>query len=431
MIQKTRNSEYTEKINRKNIITLIIVLLIVMVWVYWSGIGGYVWQNADHYWRNEIYEILVEYKWPVIQGTPVGGKGISYYIGFWMVPAIFGKLFGVSVGYVVQYVWAVVGIMLMYGLMCRRFKRIAVLPIIIFIFFSGLDIVGYLINNYTTLDNIHIGTHLELWIDGYQFSSITTQLFWVFNQAIYAWLITLIIIDERNNAIVPLMSAGLLSATLPMVGLFPIALCVIHNNIKKESKENGSSYGGTFVRSCITYENIVGGICTLILGALFIGNNATGTIENKATQNNNIISYLFFIIIEIGIYVVLTIRREYKNNIYMMGLLSLLICPFIIIGAGTDFCMRACIPGQIILFIAYIEYIYDVVARKRVLQIIVLSIFLLIGAITPINEFARTVIKNDSYVKHGKLVARKDEIFEANNFTVDLEENLFYKNVSK
>ena len=40
--------------------TLTGMLVLVCVWAYLSGIGGLVYQNGDHPWRNSIFKALVE-----------------------------------------------------------------------------------------------------------------------------------------------------------------------------------------------------------------------------------------------------------------------------------------------------------------------------------------------------------------------------------
>jgi len=476
-----------------------LVVALIAVWVYFSGIGGFVWQNSDHWWRNEIFNILVDYDWPAIKGTQSGDRAVCYYIGFWLVPAIFGKIFGMSTGYFAQYIWAVLGIVLTYFFICRRLKKITIFYLILFIFFSGLDILGLIINDYDAFLNFEWGTHIETWIEGYQYSSFTTQLFWVFNQAIYGWLITLIILEEENNAIVLLIAAGLLSATLPMVGLCVIALVVVAKNIMREKLIRNNGIIREFLRSCITYENIVGVICIALLGMLYLDNDTTrmsihlsgrqlailmfvfviltyvsilflrwlrgkgyihlniirehinayilipaslgvlliaiviannnGTINagNSVTQDNSIITYLLFLLIEIGAYLLFTIK-DYKNDVvYIASIILLLLSPLIVIGAGVDFCMRVSIPGLLILFISFLESIMRKIKEKHIFSIAIISLVIIIGAITPLNEFVRPFVYKVQYEENGIKSIGDRNIFEGGNFSTSLDSNLFYK----
>lgn len=46
--------------------TFLKALVLISLWVYVSGIGGWCYQNSDHEVRNAIFRALVEYDWPVV-----------------------------------------------------------------------------------------------------------------------------------------------------------------------------------------------------------------------------------------------------------------------------------------------------------------------------------------------------------------------------
>lgn len=81
--------------DRKNIMRGIIIIMMIAVWVYFSGIGNLVWQNSDHKARNALYEMLVANQWPVIKSVVckegVQIRGLIYYIGYWLPAAVIGK----------------------------------------------------------------------------------------------------------------------------------------------------------------------------------------------------------------------------------------------------------------------------------------------------------------------------------------------------
>lgn len=153
------------------------VFLLVTFWVILSGIGGYVWQNSDHSVRNEIFQVMVEQPWPVYSNTPEHTP-LVYYIGFWLPSAAVGKLFGIQAGWLFQVLWTIGGILLCYALICLKRKKISLWPLLLFICFSGLDVVGTMLVQTVTLDFFG-SAHLEWWATQFQFSSMTTQLFWV------------------------------------------------------------------------------------------------------------------------------------------------------------------------------------------------------------------------------------------------------------
>lgn len=113
---------------------MIIILGIIIVWVMFAGIGGFIWQNIwDHKFRNAIFMDLVGKSWPVIEE----GNGLCYYLGFWLPSAIVGKIFGLQIGYAFQILWAVIGIFIAFGMICQYLNKIQIRNIVIFIFYSG------------------------------------------------------------------------------------------------------------------------------------------------------------------------------------------------------------------------------------------------------------------------------------------------------
>lgn len=83
-----------------------------------------------------------------------------------------------------------------------------------------------------------------------QYSSHSTQLYWVFNQAIYGWLLTLMILNEKKKEnLILYWSCGLLECTFPFVGMIPfLALQVFRKD-----------QGETSLRPLFSVQNIVGG----------------------------------------------------------------------------------------------------------------------------------------------------------------------------
>jgi hypothetical protein len=110
--------------NRDMVRRAVFIVLILALWVYFAGIGGLAWQNPDHYYRNEIFHILVDKPWPVRVSEEGVARALTYYIGFWMPAAVFGKVFGLSAGFLFQAFWAVLGLGLVYSCICDHLRRL-------------------------------------------------------------------------------------------------------------------------------------------------------------------------------------------------------------------------------------------------------------------------------------------------------------------
>lgn len=409
---------------------LIPVIAIILLWVYFSGIGGLVFQNKDHWWRNEIFNLLVMEHWPVVSGD----RSLIYYIGFWLPSAVIGKIFGLNAGYLFQILWTALGIFLVWCLMCDHLRRISLKPLLGLILFSGLDIVGCLLLQVDFASLEHF-MHIEWW-SGFQFSSFTTQLFWVFNQAIYAWVLTLLIMHQKSNRyIILIWSCGLLTCTLPFVGMIPFFLYKIYVNACNAQERTTRQRIGSICRGSqlFTLENIIGGGCIGIICFLYeIGNISANNSGNPIHYTKGyLFLYILFLIIEVGLYAFVIYPYQKQNTLYWLCLIVLAVCPLIHIGSGQDFCMRASIPALLVFMLLIFDSWEKAKAeRNRLIYVGCLVLFLL-GAVTPLCEIWRTTKNTVDMYHSGETImavpVSKEEIMDYPNFSGNVKESFFFK----
>lgn len=415
----------------KNRTTLIAAFVIISGWVFLSGIGGFVYQNGDHYCRNEIFRILVEYEWPVQKDVMVGNQVqtriLSYYLGFWLPSAVVGKIFGLSVGFVFQAVWAILGIFLFYLKISARFKRYSVIYLLIFILFSGLDILGF---PFLGKEDFIIGSnqHIEFW-GGFQFSSHTTQLFWVFNQAIYGWILTIMLLEQEDNKhSVLVWSCGLLECTFPFVGMLPI-LC--YKILKNFRKRQGDDSARKAYKELFSFENVVGAGLIGIISFLYLLNN--GSVGNGGSgipiRLRSIGRYIVFMSIEAFVYYIATYKYHKKNPLFYISLLTLMICPLVRVGGSIDFCMRVSIPSIVVLCLLVSESLFKTWKTNKRHFAVLLVIFLL-GCVTPVHEICRT-IENTTFIGNNIHYSSEEGIFSIGNFASNVSDNLFCRYIMK
>ncbi|MBQ8804703.1 MAG: hypothetical protein IJZ53_13835 [Tyzzerella sp.] len=434
--------------SKQNILKIIIICLFIILWCYSSGVGKYVFQNPDHMWRNTIFNILVEYDWPVINYEIIGdniGKmeasGMIYYIGFWLPSAVIGKIFGVGAGYFAQLIWAVMGIILVYYFICVHQKKVLIWPLFVFIFFSGLDALGIFIKE-IGMDTVRSwNTHLEWWGGAYQYSSMTTQLYWTFNQSIPAWLCTILAYSQKNNRnLVFILACCMLTSTIPFVGLLLLVVfwCLERKYECKEAmtlREKGKKYVISLIKDTCTVQNVLGGGIIGIMSFIYLcGNSSAGQVGMKGYQNN--LSTLFvFLLVDIGIYFQLIYQFNKKNKIYYYNLVCLCIIPLIRVGYSNDFCMRASIPALFLLTLWVVDALKKTwEQRKRVLCVGIIFA-LLIGAATPLAEMYRTITETYTRKTNGQTVYAEDRdsvsLLNESNFSGDIEDNFFFKYFAK
>lgn len=404
-------------------------LILITLWVYLSGIGGWCFQNSDHGARNAIFRALVEYDWPVISHD--GSRGLIYYIGFWLPAACIGKLFGLEAGYTAQIVWAAAGIFIVYYLICVYRRKVDLWPIVFMIFFSGLDYVGAWILGEEELINLNLSTHLEWWAVDFQFTSMTSQLFWVFNQAIPAWAATIMIMTQKNcKNMLFILSLMMLSSTIPFVGLIPIVIYLYIRRVKKDRK---------YWREIFTVQNIVG---VLLIGGcvfLYLTGNVSGGLIDKDNAGLIVkepmaqcLRYLLFYFLEFGIYLCFVCRYRKRDSLVYLITAVLLVCPFIKVGSGHDFCMRASIPALFILMLLCIETLEKIRKEGKRYLLTGYCIVLILGAVTSFNEIHRSVRETYWRVTSGESVRYpetpiEEGLFREGNFSGEVRGNIFYK----
>ena len=420
-------SNYKEEFNNEKVINyfkknkkqILILLFISLLYVFLSGIGGYVYQNYDHIYRNSLFESMINNSWPILEHN--GEIYMVYYFALWLPAALMGKIFGVEFGYFFFYIWCTIGVFLFFNYIKDFSKKHYLLPILIFVFFSGLDFIENFLYGGDPGTIFSKAYHIE-WSTGYQFSSFTTQLFWVFNQCIPAWLLTFYILSLKDNRIIGLLIAmSLIFCTLPSVGLAILALYKIFydNGIKKKDFKE-------WLKHTFTWENLLVGVPILIIFGLFVKSNAAGGVIIYGIPQFRILNYILTIIYEVGIYYFLVHKYHSKNPLFYVSFIFLLLCPMLSINGAGDFCMRASIPSLLVLYMFVVKTLDESHKKKDRKTFIALIMILAIGAITPLNEIRRTIINTNYYGgrQYGVIVS---ETYFGENFYGYTKDSIFCK----
>ena len=438
-LKKTPLPDWQITWNQKTIETFIFAAIIIAFWVYLSGIGGLAFQTSDHTCRNTIFELLVTEKWPVA----ISGRELIYYIGFWMPAAVVGKLFGITIGYYFQAIWAFLGLFIFFYLLCHHFKEVKLWYLIVFIMFSGLDILGCAILKFdpssfmyfTEGESIYaIGsvTHLEWW-SGFQFSSFTTQLFWVFNQALPSWIIILLISQQKSNRnIIFLLGCTLLSSTFPFIGMLPF---IVYWMVSRKYGDTFKGWIKNFIKDTFTFENVLGGGIAGIISFLYLRGNQSSQLQSSNVSSHNTKTFLMvciiFILIEVGLYYIAIYKYNKRNPLYYISFIWLCLCPLTAVGSGQDFCMRASIPALVLLFIMVADTLRSTYSDKCWKIFIPLLVLLCIGSVTPLHEINRSIryTVQDYYTQSSPMAENVsvDDIMYGANFSGDCTNDFFYQ----
>ncbi len=423
-------------------------LLITGLWVILSGVGGYAFQNWDHHWRNAVFRDLINFDWPVYYAQPEHGqvKMLVYYVGYWLPAAWTGKLLGWKFANFILFLWTWLGVLLVALHLGLRLRTPALKAALLLIFFSGMDALGALIfrQDYPTLwPPIQ---HLEIWGGNLQYSSFTTQLFWVFNQAVPAWLCIALFFDdvtagrrlsptqqsplERETSLdEPHPSNGRLLrrlaarndvrffawalcfffAPLASLGLLPYLLIEWFDGYRKVKKDadsrrqtqiNPSEAAGSVSISAlkelartVRFDLLLASTLIVILSYVFFSSNTAA--QERGLQALALKDVLVFFLLEGGILWLLLAPRLWRDPRWAMTGILLFLMPFIQFGSGRDFVMRASIAPLFYLMVWAGEAVFqNTISRFYRIAIIIV---LVIGALTPLYEINRSVYRTFQY----------------------------------
>lgn len=207
----------------------VLLVMVILLWVLLSGIGGFWHQTNDHPFRTQLFLNLSDYSWPVHNGQ---GEILCYFMGFWLVPAIVVKITHLYLaGYVFQVLWASVGIWLGMRLTFEYIGMARLRVIFVIIFFGGLEFLVYLLETYIS----PFGVTPRQRFDFLMFTSYPTdQIFFIFNQMFAGWIGTALILKkpvEGRSALV--LACMALQAPFPCIPLFFLVLWQIGRQAAK------------------------------------------------------------------------------------------------------------------------------------------------------------------------------------------------------
>ncbi|MDO9302356.1 MAG: hypothetical protein Q7T89_13290 [Anaerolineales bacterium] len=375
------------------------LLLLTGIWVLLSGVGGYAFQNWDHHWRNAVFHDLITYDWPVIYSSPEKGpiQMLVYYVGYWLPAALAGKIFGWQAANFVLFLWTWLGVFLVTLQLGNALKTSAVKTALLLIFFSGLDALGALLfaSDYPTL--FPPIQHLEIWSGNLQFSSFTTQLFWVFNQAVPAWLCIALLADESpisnyqspiSNLQSPIsnklfaFSLCFFFAPLAALGLLPYLLIewFKQTDIKSPLKN-------------LRFDILLASGIVLLISYLYFSSNTAA--QERGLQAIALKDFLAFFLLEGGILWLALAPLKWRDPRWVVTGLLLAVMPFIQLGSGRDFVMRASIAPLFYLMMMTGEAIF----QKSTPRLLLFTIYylLLLGSLTPLYEINRSIYRTYEY----------------------------------
>ncbi|MBI3162894.1 MAG: hypothetical protein HYZ23_10300, partial [Chloroflexi bacterium] len=281
-------------------------------------------------------------------------------------------------------------------------------------------------------------THLEIWAgNDLQYSSFTTQLFWVFNQAVPAWLCILLIMNEfviakrwssraselparietrpieqpihreiasgivqerpRNDEKVFIWALSFFFAPLVSIGLFPYLIVEIFSQTGFSELRDDSG-ARTSIRDWLDFKSLrldilFAAAIVFLLSYFFFSSNTAA--QERGLQAIAIKDWIPFFLIDGGIFWLLLAKTKWRDPRWALTGILLLAMPFIQFGNGRDFVMRASIAPLFYLMVMVTERILHKNTPRFLL--ITVCLLLLLGSLTPLYEINRSVTRTYEY----------------------------------
>lgn len=374
--------------------------VILAVWVTWSGIGGYVWGEVDHLERNTVIRMLVEHRWPLYSmdtpGLPPDAEPsiMSYYVGFYLPPAAIGRVTTLRGGFFALWFQAFFGVCLAYYLVCAKLKRLMVWPVLVFILFSGADSIGVLLRGLHHPGVIPFWSptaNFEQW-SAYNYSCQTTQLFWVYNQAIPAWIATAMLVCGLPASVMLFVASCLMiNATFAFLAMCFLAPVFAWTALPK-GRDGEMFFGKTkrWAGSFLTVPNFIGPVTIGIPCYLYLSDNTAGSHFYLHFHW----TYPLFVFLEAIVLLMPLYRKLRRDIVFWVVFAALMLLPLGNIGGNAgDFYTRTSIPFLFIILCWYVETLHKSASDGKWMEVAMLSFVLLLGIPTPLHEMSRTVVR--------------------------------------
>jgi hypothetical protein len=261
-----------------------------------------------------------------------------------------------------------------------------------FVLFSGWDIIGQALANGIGVParSPAFPAHLENWNIGFQYSSHVTQIFWVPNHAIAGWACVAGYLYWRAHRI----TVGSLALMAGLCAMWsPLAILGALPFLARAAMDD-------FASRQLTFRSVAAPI--LAFGALvpvlaYLLTDSQTVPKGFFTINAaSIVRYLAFVLLEALPFLLLLCAVPLNGALGRTELAivagSLLLIPFYDVGAA-DFVMRASIPALAILALMIGNNSWPRATSARALPVGLAIAFLAIGAVTPVYEIGRALVR--------------------------------------
>jgi hypothetical protein len=365
-----------------------LALLAALFWMLFGGVGGVLPQCSDYIKHNLLFHDLASQPWPV----KYEGGGESYYLcyglGYYLVPALGGKIFGIAMVSALSFLWAFAGLALFfYWVATIDGTPGKTLPM--FLLFAVTGVVWLLvkrlgIHGWISADDL--GVKLKQFGLYFSYNDSFTRFQYQPQHALSGWLgaavlYELLWVKKNPRGAVLAWALCLFWSPMSALGLLVIPLAALRRVRWQDYFEPVNLVGG--------------GVLLFIAGVYFSGHvplAESGPIWEYSPGSNWPIFYCLFVVLELTpLLFIFLVDRKYHvlgdwRPLFFMATIFLLLLPLWKFGHNSDLRMQASGPALLFGALAANRCFQPRMFALKTPVSIGLAIVLVLGAFYPFTR---------------------------------------------
>ncbi len=382
----------------------------IVCWMFLCGQGGVIQQLADWAGRNAQLNDLVSYSWPPYYSD---GSAFVYYMGHFLVPAVFGKIFGLGAARAVLFIYTATAVYITWLYLIKILKADTWLKqigiLVLLMFFGSAEPLRIIVN-----DLIAGIFHTSRSYITYGFTSNSIAYGGVFNQICCAFIVLSVLFDD-DSKIENFAALGvpmLLYSPFMLIGVFIIAAVMIVKQFVNH-KDNILSV----IKRLFNVQNLCALVVLFPIILLYLSGNVFAEKPDElglhaVSYGGRISVYIIFVLCEFLIYSICVFPRFKKNAYFYAANAILLLLPFFTMGTYNDLVTRCSSVGLYVLMIMMADFlIYEKKCRFLKARKAIICILIVIAAVPSANRYIETTKTAASNAASGNYSASWDNRF--------------------
>ena len=366
-------------------------LIILFLWVSFSGSGGMGYQITDLYKSNTLVKELTNHSWPLEYNVEGQKMYLAHYLSYYIAtPAVVGFL-GFKAAQLALFIYTFIGVVLGFFWLFRFVKGNMIGFAVFMIFFGGVATVSVLLSQdagiFEVLKSKILNHGYLFWLNSWEtiplnYMSVTDMLYWTPQHALAAFLgLGLILndgwVDESIEYLPFKLSLLAMWSPMVLVGLFPLLVFVL-----LKFKLKGFWNATNLLIAPILFFVQAAYLLSIESGELVQHFIFTDMSAQGVSFTKQIGIYLYFLFFEVFIWAIpafLIIQKSLKANeksflLFVVFLLCLI--PLYRFGLWNDWCTRVSMGSLLVLAI----YSYKAVNSSSGWQRAVILFVAILGA---------------------------------------------------